>query len=379
MKAAVLGSGMMGSVIARDLARSKDVDSVVVADVDAERLERVRRLTPGKKLTTQYLDVKDRQSAVDFLREFDVVSSALPHGVVNAANLAAVAAGAKMVDIAFEDSQMEMETAARKSGAMLIPGCGLAPGLGGIILAHAMRKLDVKEEGHILVGGLPQRPEPPFGYRLVFSIVGLLREYLDDARVVREGKVVKVKPFSAVETVKFPEPIGKLEAFCTDGLATLLYTMKDLKEMDEKTLRWPGHAEKMKLLIDAGFLSDDELEADGIKISPLKLSYGVLSRKLNQGDPEDVTVMRVQAKGMKGGRPKRVGYEMIDFYDRKKEVTSMGRTTGYTCSIVTQMVGRGEIVGKGVVPPETALDSGQVKKLLVELESRGVIIQENKS
>ncbi len=368
---------MMGSVIARDLALSTDVDSVVVADVNAERLETLRKLTPGRKLVTQYLDVQDKQRAVRFLREFDVVASALPHGVVNAANRAAVAAGAKMVDIAFEDSQMEMNSVARKQGAMLIPGCGLAPGLGGILLAHALRTLEVKEEGHILVGGLPQRPKPPFGYRLVFSIVGLLREYLDDARVIRKGKIVRVRPFSTVERVNFPKPIGRLEAFCTDGLATLLYTMKDIEEMDEKTLRWPGHAERMQLLVDAGFLSDDEVQVEGTKISPLKFSYGVLSRKLNLGEPEDLTVMRVQAKGKKGGRPKRIGYEMIDFYDTKNGVSSMGRTTGYTCSIVAQMAGREEIEGRGVVPPETALNSAQVKRLLLELESKGVIIQEN--
>lgn len=378
MRVAVLGSGMMGSVIARDLARSTDVDSVVVADVDGERLESLRKLTPGRKLTTQYLDVKDKNRAARFLREFDVVSSALPHGVVNAANRAAVVAGAKMVDIAFEDTQMEMGNLAKKTGAMLIPGSGLAPGLSGILLAHALRMLDEKEEGHILVGGLPQHPRPPFGYRLVFSIVGLLREYLDDARVVRKGKVVRVRPFSTVERVNFPRPIGKLEAFCTDGLATLLYTVKDIKEMDEKTLRWPGHAEKMQLLIEAGFLSDEKVESNGTMISPLKLSYEVLSRKLKQGEPEDVTVMRVEAKGKKRGKSTSVTYEMIDFYDEKKKVSSMGRTTGYTCSIVTQMVGRGEIRGEGVVPPETALKAGQVKKLLSELESRGVVIREKR-
>jgi lysine 6-dehydrogenase len=378
MRVAVLGSGMMGSVIARDLASSNDVDSVVVADVDEERLAKVRKLTPGRKLTTESLDVQDTPRAIGFFREFDVISSALPHGVVNAANRAAVAAGAKMVDIAFEDAQMEMGNLARKHGAMLIPGCGLAPGLSGIILAHALRNLDEKMEGHILVGGLPQHPRPPFGYRLVFSIVGLLREYLEDARVVRKGKVVKVRPFDTIEAVNFPKPIGKLEAFCTDGLATLLYTVKDIKEMDEKTLRWPGHAQKIQLLIEAGFFSDEKIEANGREITPLKLSYEVLSRKLKQGEPEDVTVMRVEAKGRKGAKSTNMSYEMIDFYDNKLGVTSMGRTTGYTCSIVTQMVGRGEIRDKGVVPPETALKAGQVKKLLSGLESRGVAIQENR-
>lgn len=375
MKAAILGSGMMGSVIARDLARSSDVDSVVVADVSDEGLRRVRRSTPGRKLTTEHLDVRDREKAVRFLRRFDVVSSALPHGAVNAANQAAVYAGAKMVDIAFEDSQMRMNGLARRKGATLVPGCGLAPGLGGILLTQAVSSLDEADEGHILVGGLPQHPEPPFGYRLVFSIVGLLREYLDDARVVRDGRVVRVKPFSRVEEVAFPAPIGKLEAFCTDGLGTLLYTMKGVRDLDEKTLRWPGHAEKMRFLIDAGYLSDKEVEVDGSRVSPLRVSHRVLSDRLARGGPEDVTVMRVEAKGKKGGKARRVSYEMLDFYDPKSRMTSMGRTTGFTCSIVSQMVGRGEVEGGGVLPPESALKGTKVATLLSELARRGVVVK----
>src|SRR2546422_1926493 len=198
MKAAVLGSGLMGSVIAWDLARSDDVDKVVVADINPEKLARARRMTASKKLTTAVVDVKDTKRTVDFLREFDVVASALPHGTVNLANRAAVEAGAKMVDIAFEDEQMQLAAEAKKRGALLIPGCGLAPGLAGILLANGASMLDEAVEGHIFVGGLPQHPKPPLGYRLVFSLVGLLRWYLAGARVIRAGKLGKVKAFAKV-------------------------------------------------------------------------------------------------------------------------------------------------------------------------------------
>ena len=242
MKAAVLGSGLRGSVIGWDLARSDEVDEVVVADIDRERLDRVRKKSPGKKLSVELLDIKDRPRVVSFLRRFDVAASALPHGIVHHSDVAASEAGTKMVNIAFEDVQMELDGAARKSGALLIPGCGVAPGLGGILLTRGLADIGGGDEGHILVGGLPQKPAPPFDYRLVFSIVGLLREYIEDARVVRGGKLVKVKPFSAVETYDFPPPIGTLEGFPTDGLASLVYTMNWMKILDEITLRWPGHA-----------------------------------------------------------------------------------------------------------------------------------------
>ena len=370
VRAGVLGAGMMGSVIAWDLARSSGVDEVVVADLEQSRLDVVTKRSEGDRLSTEVLDIRDGARVVSFLKRFDVSVSALPHGTVHLSDLAAVEAGAKMVNIAFEDEQMQLDGAARRNGALLIPGCGVAPGLGGILLAHASREIGGADEGHILVGGLPQKPLPPFGYRLVFSIVGLLREYTDDARVFREGKEVRVRPFSTVEEVEFPAPIGTLEAFCTDGLASLVYTMKGMKVLDEKTLRWPGHAEKMDLLMQSGFFSKEKVVAGEGAVSPLEVSWAVLGKKLREGDPHDMTVMRVVAEG-KGGK---TTYNMVDRYDEENQVTSMGKTTGYTASIVAQMVGGGEISGRGVVPPEKAVSERGVLKLIAELERRGVSV-----
>jgi lysine 6-dehydrogenase len=371
MRAAVLGSGLMGSVIGCDLARSEGVDSVVVADIDPERLKSVKKRAPGRKLSTELLDLKDRRRVVPFLKGFDVAASALPHGIVHPSDVAAVEAGARMVNIAFEDEQMTLDARARKTGSALIPGCGVAPGLGGVLLAHGLEQIGGGDEGHILVGGLPQKPLPPFDYRLVFSIVGLLREYIDDARVFRNGKLLKVRPFSTVGSYEFPDPVGKLEGFCTDGLASLVYTMKGMKTLDEITLRWPGHAEKMGLLMDSGFFSREKVKAGDVEISPLEISWAVLGKKLAEGDPRDMTVMRVIARGKKGS----VVYDMVDRYDEKNGVSSMGKTTAYTASIVTQMLGSGEVKGKGVIPPEVAIRGKRVEKLLDELDRRGVRVR----
>src|SRR5208337_2885321 len=176
-------------------------------------------------------------------------------------------------------------------------------------------------------------------------IVGLLREYTDDARVFRDGKLVKVRPFSTVETVEFPEPIGTLEAFCTDGLASLVYTMKGLRVLDEKTLRWPGHAERMSILQESGYFAKDKVKVGDAELSPLEMSWAVLGKKLSEGDPQDVTVMRVIARSETG----EFVYDMVDRYDDTEKVTSMGKTTGYTASIVAQMVGAGRIEGKGTI------------------------------
>lgn len=362
---------MMGSVIGWDLARSEGVDSVVVADIDPERLRKVKKRTPGRKLSTEVLDIRDLRKVVAFLKNFDVAASALPHGVVHISDVAAVEAGAKMVNIAFEDDQMALDAQARKKGATLIPGCGVAPGLGGVLLARGLEQVGGGDEGHVLVGGLPQKPVPPFDYRLVFSIVGLLREYIDDARVFRNGKMLKVRPFSTVETYDFPAPIGKLEGFCTDGLASLVYTMRGMKTLDEITLRWPGHAEKMNLLMESGFFSRERVRAGDTEVSPLEVSWAVLEKKLAEGDPRDITVMRVIAKGTKES----VVYDMVDRYDEKNDVSSMGKTTAYTASIVTQMLGSGEIKGIGTVPPEVAVRGSKVEKVVDELGRRGVKIK----
>ena len=192
MKAAVLGSGLMGSVVGWDLARSRDVDEVVVADIDRERLGAAKKRSPGKKLSTEVLDIRDKKKVVSFLKGFDASASALPHGVVHISDVAAVEAGAKMVNLAFEDEQMGLDAAARKSGALIIPGCGVAPGLGGILLTHALKELGGGDVGHILVGGIPQNPVPPCRDRLGSSNLGQQRENTDQARVVRYGNMFSV-------------------------------------------------------------------------------------------------------------------------------------------------------------------------------------------
>jgi lysine 6-dehydrogenase len=364
----------MGSVIGWDLARSEGVDEVVVADVDEERLGALKKRSPGKKLSVELLDIRERGKVVSFLKRFDAAASALPHGIVHLSDLAAVQAGTKMANIAFEDEQMELDEEARKTGATLVPGCGVAPGLGGILLTDALQELGGGDEGHILVGGIPQKPLPPYGYKLVFSIVGLLREYTDDARVFRGGKMVKVRPFDTVDTYEFPPPIGALEGFCTDGLASLVYTMKGMRVLDEITLRWPGHADKMKLLLESGYFSREKVRAGDVQVSPLEVSWEVLGKKLSEGEPKDITVMRVIAKGRKGS----IVYDMVDRYDEANGVTSMGKTTAYTGSIVTQMLGKGEVQGKGVIPPEKAVTGKLVRTLLRELEQRGVQIKKER-
>ena len=212
---------------------------------------------------------------------------------------------------------------------------------------------------------------------MVFSIKGLLNEYLSRARIMRNGKIVSVDPFSEVEEVSFPSPVGRCEAFFTDGLATLLHSKRKFKQLDERTVRWTGHAEKMRFMIQAGFFERRRIKVDGGEVSPLDFSSALLTQLLKRGDHRDVTVMRVETSGIKEGKHVTVRHELLDKYDETTETTSMGRTTGFTCSIISQMVGRGEIEGRGLLPPEEALDNAMVEKLLRELAAKGVKVTES--
>ncbi len=371
MKIAVIGAGMMGSAVAWDLARSKDVDEVRVADFDEHRLAAVKEKSGA---VTSKIDVTDRARVQRFLRGTDAAVSALPHGVVHPADLAAIDCGAKLVNIAFEDEQMALDGRARERGSVLMPGCGVAPGLSNILVAEGMRSMDRPREGHIYVGGLPQKPEPPLSYRLLFSVKGLIREYVS-ARVVRSSEVRYVGPFAEVEKVRFREPIGTLEAFYTDGLGSSIYSLKGLEQLDERTLRYPGHAERIKFLLDAGFFSSDAVHVDGVSVVPSEVSAAVLQKLLTRGDPKDFTVMRVITVGTRRGKRVEVSFELLDDYDEENNVTSMGRTTGFTAATVARMLGRGEIAGAGVLPPESALGAKEVRRLLSELASKGVVVR----
>jgi lysine 6-dehydrogenase len=372
MRISVVGAGMMGSAIAWDLARSSDVDELKVADISSSRLSTLEQKL-GDKAAFSRFDVTNPAKLERFLRGCDATVSALPHGAVHPVDVAAIGCGAKMVNIAFEDEQMRLDRKARKNGSVLIPGCGLAPGLSNILVAEGTRGLE-SAEGHVYVGGLPQDPEPPLWYRLVFSVKGLVREYVS-ARVLRDGKVLDVRPFEEVERVRFPKPVGTLEAFFTDGLGSSIFSLAHLRQLDERTLRYPGHAERIKFLLDAGFFGSEKVSVDGLDVSPVDVSGAVLQRLLTRGDPKDLTIMRVATAGVQAGELVKTTFDLVDRYDQANGISSMGRTTGFTAAIVTRMLGRGDITGTGVLPPETTLEARDVARLLTELSSKGVIVK----
>ncbi len=366
----------MGSAIARDLVKSKLVDEVSVYDIDPQRLNALARTEHSGKLFVKTHDVRRHTDTVRLLKRFDVGVGALPHGLSGFAVQSTIRAGVSFVDLIFgwRFEQKEIHSAARKKRITVIPACGLAPGLSNILAMAAAEQMDRVHEVHIKVGGIPERPKPPLNYRIVFSFEAVLEEYLRKARIVKNGKVTDVHALTGLEKVTFRPPIGTCECFYTDGLSTLVQTIKGVREMDEKTIRWPGHVAQIKTLIECGLLETEPVPFDGKTIIPRKFVGAILSHRISLGREKDLTLLRVDVTGKTDGESIHRRYEMIDHYDDKQRMTSMARTTAFPCSIAAQMLGTGQVKRKGLVPPELAFKAELRKKFLRYLHLRGMKI-----
>jgi lysine 6-dehydrogenase len=376
LKVAVFGSGLMGSAIARDLVKSKDVDEVAVFDLDRSRLNSLARIERSSKLSVRRHDVRHSTDTVRILRRFDVGVGALPHGLSEYAIESALQAGLNFVDLIFgwRFEHGKINKTAKKKDITIIPACGLAPGLTNVLAMTAAEQMQKVEEVHIKVGGIPENPKPPLNYRIVFSFEAVLEEYMRKARIIKNGRIKDVPALSGLETVTFRSPIGECECFYTDGLSTLVQTLGNVKEMDEKTIRWPGHVAQIKTLIECGLLETKPTRLDGQFITPRKIVAGLLSDKLKLGKERDLTLLRVDVQGRSKGKKVLHRYEMIDHGNPRLGLTSMARTTAFPCSVVAQLLGLGEIQVRGLVPPELALKGPVRRKFMMGLRDRGLNI-----
>ncbi|WP_422448538.1 saccharopine dehydrogenase family protein [Thermoanaerobacterium sp. DL9XJH110] len=373
MKIIVLGCGLVGGVIAKDLAADGNLE-VTVADRSREAIDRVLRQAPVRG---EIVDFSKPGAVRDAVSDFDMAVGAVPGFLGYNMLKEVIEAGKNIVDISFapEDS-MQLDSLAKQKEVTVLVDCGVAPGMSNILAGYAASLMDEAESCEILVGGLPVERYWPYEYRIVFSPLDTIDEYIRPARVMENGRIVEKEALSEVELVDFPG-IGTLEAFNTDGLRTLLKTMK-IPNMKEKTLRYPGHAEKMRMLRETGFFGSEPVEVGGVKVRPIDLTARLLFPmwKLKEGEKE-FTVMRVTVKGKKDGREIKYTYNLVDYFDERTNTTSMARTTGFTCSIMARLVAKGQFTHKGVCPPEFVGQNHEVFKILLEeLRKRGVIYKE---
>lgn len=366
MKLAVLGAGRVGSAMVKDLA---DEFEVTVADRSEEALEALDGVAKVRA------DLGSPEEIRRVISGHDLVVGAVPGPMGFATVRTVIEAGLDMVDISFfEQDIKELDELARSRGVMAVVDCGVAPGCSNLVLGHALAEFERVDSFSCYVGGLPRVRRLPYEYRAVFSPIDVIAEYTRPARLVEDGRVVVKDALTEIELLEF-DGVGTLEAFNTDGLRSLLSC--PVPDMKEKTMRYPGHADRMRMLRDTGFFSEAPVMVDGVSIRPIDLTSRLLfpAWQLGPGE-EDLTVMRIEVCGVKGGETTVESWDLLDRYDASTGVTSMARTTGYTCTAGVRLVAAGLFREPGVIPPERIGGrDGCLDFMLARLAERGVVFE----
>jgi lysine 6-dehydrogenase len=378
MRMLVLGAGLQGSACAYDLLQNPDVTEVRLADLHVERLADFLKPYSGKRLIPTPLDVRDADAVRALMRGCDAVMSAIPYYFNGDLAKLAVEVGVNFcdlggnTDIVFE--QKKLDARAREQKCTVIPDCGLAPGMDTILAQYGISQLDEVDSVKIFVGGLPQHPEGPLKYQIVYSLEGVLDYYTTLSWVVRDGKRKQVTALSEIEPVSFAAPLGELEAFHTaGGLSTMPFRYEGkIKAMEYKTLRYPGHARIMEAIRDLGLLDLAPVDVKGTKVAPRDVAVAAMGPHLTKPHSPDLVALRVEVSGRKGGVAKTLGWELVDKYDAEHGISAMMRTTGYSLSITGQMQARGEIMPFGVHTPDECIPA---EKYIAELAKRGINIR----
>ena len=380
MKFLVLGAGAQGSACAFELLQRPEVDRVVLADLDVNEPRPFLKHFLGGALELLTLDATDEVAVRSALESVDGVASALPYYFNLDMTRLAIESKANFCDLGgnteIVDQQRKMTVEAQERDVSVVPDCGLAPGMVNILAQGGIDALDETESVKIYVGGLPQVPEPPLNYQLVYSLEGVLDYYTTPVLVLEGGEVIDKEPLTGVETVTF-EALGELEAFLTaGGISRMPYRYRGLiPSMSYKTLRYPGHCELMKSMRNLGLMDLDPVEIGGASVVPRDLLIKVLDTKLRKPSGEDLVVMRVVIDGAIDGVSRTVTYEMVDYYDRDQEITAMMRTTGYSLGATAYMQAAG-LIPKGVHTPSECVPA---EMYIQQLANRGIVIKRSEN
>jgi lysine 6-dehydrogenase len=344
----VLGAGMVGSTIAIDLSKKHNI---TLTDFNQEALQKAEQKC--NNLKTQLLDVTDKNKLMQTIKKFDLVVCAVPGFLGFETLKSIIEAEMNVIDISFfSENSLELDALAKEKNITAIVDCGVAPGMDNVILGYYNEKMKLTDF-ECLVGGLPKVKKWPFCYKAPFSPIDVIEEYTRPARYIENGKMITREALTDCEFVEF-DNVGTLESFNSDGLRSIMFTMPHIKNMKEKTLRYPGHVEYVRVLKESGFFNTKEIEVNGTKISPLNFTSKVLFDEWKLGETEEeITVMRITVKGENtDGKIEEITYTLHDEYCSETKTSSMARTTGYTASAAANLFLEGRFKEKGVFPPE---------------------------
>ena len=379
MKMLVLGAGLQGCACAYDLLQSPAVQQVTLADVRAGELPEWLQGDWKGRLVRAKIDVTDDAAVQKTMWGHAAVMSAIPYYYNGPMAKAAVQVGCHFADlggnteIVFEQKKLHQEALAK--GISVIPDCGLAPGMVNILAAEGIRRLDQAVKVKIFVGGLPQHPEPPLNYQIVYSLEGALDYYTTPSWVLRGGKPTQVDALSELEAVEFPAPVGTLEAFHTGGgISTMPFAYEGkIDVMEYKTLRYPGHVAVVRPIRELGLLDLTPIQVKGQTVVPRDVFIAAVHPKLHKPKSRDLVALQVEVSGTRAGAPHTVTFRLIDYYDAETGISAMMRTTGFSLSITGQMQADGRVTAKGVHTPDEAMP---FRAYVDELARRGVRIAE---
>ncbi len=379
---AILGSGMQGTCTAYDLARFGNADRILMGDVSLEQAkasaDRVNQLSGTQLAEPHQVDALNAGELAKFLEPVDVLVSCVPYWMHPKIAPVAIDTKTNMVDMG-GDTEVTLETLAfdekaKAAGVSIVPDCGLAPGLVNSLGTHLMSKLDEVDTVKMYCGGLPQNPKPPFNYKLVFNVEGLVAEYIDEAFAIRDGKLVRLETLADKEEIEWPG-LGKMEAFVTSGgTSTAPWTFEGkVRNYEYKTIRFPGHMERMRIFMDHGFWGNEPIDVKGVKVEPRELFHVLMSKALKDDADKDQILVRALAHGKKDGKDTTF---QIDIHDKQDDVTgfsAMERMTGFPTSIYAIEIAEGR-VEIGCVRYEIAIPGTTVVE---NLKKRGVQISES--
>jgi lysine 6-dehydrogenase len=373
-----MGAGKMGIVLAKDLIESDNKNKVTLVDISSKQLEKAKKFIGSKRLILLQKDLEKEKQRQEIFKGQDVALAALLHKHCLLALETAVLKGVHFVDLVGEKplDRFKYDSKAKKKEVTLISGLGVSPGITNICVGRAVHLLDDAEQCMIYVGGNPVHPKPPLNYRIVYAVESVLDFYERNALILKNGKIQEVEPLSGMEAIQFPHPFSEMECFYTDGLNSLVHTMKGkIKgELAEKTIRYKGHAHGVNILKECGLFSRQPIELHNKQVIPRELLEVLLDSKMKLGKERDVTLLRIVVEGKKSGKPTTHIFEMIDFYDSERGYTSMGKTTSFPASIAAQMITSGKIVQRGSLFPEEIFQADLYQPLMDALKERGVVV-----
>ena len=378
MRMLVLGAGLQGSACAFDLLKNPAIERVVLADLRIGTLPAFLHAHLGGRLATAEVDVRNHDAVRALMRDATAVMSAIPYYFNQPLAQLAVECGVHFTDLGGNTEivlqQKGLDADAEAKGVSVVPDTGLAPGMVNVIAQHGIAQLDSVDRVKLYVGGLPQDPQPPLNYQIVYSLEGVVDYYTTESLVVRDGRRITVDALSELETVEFPEPVGTLEAFHTaGGLSTMPFRYEGkIPNMEYKTLRYPGHASIMAAIRDLGLLSLQPVDVKGQQVVPRDVFVKVAGDRLRRPGGRDLVALRVVVTGRKDGAPATRAWQLVARYDEANGLTAMMQTTGFTLSITAQLQATG-VIRPGVHTPDECIPA---ERYLAMLAERGILVEQ---